>query len=125
MNSCIGISLAYALAAFCPTTEAANALLPTYVTVNIFLTGYLIVWSDIPLAWRWYPYINPMLYAWVGNMKAEFQDSTDRHADASSILKFYDLDRFPGTWPCLFVLIIFCVFYILLALVGLRKHVAR
>ena len=38
LNSCVGIALAYAVAAFSPTTEAANALLPTYVTTNIFFT---------------------------------------------------------------------------------------
>ena len=75
LNSCVGIALAYAVAAFSPTTEAANALLPTYVTTNIFFTGYLILWDDIPKPWRWYPWVNPMLYGWVGLMQDEFDDS--------------------------------------------------
>ncbi|KAH8056966.1 ATPase [Aureococcus anophagefferens] len=84
LNSCVGIALAYAVAAFSPTTEAANALLPTYVTTNIFFTGYLILWDDIPKPWRWYPWVNPM-HGWVGLMQDEFDDSDDPYADVSDI----------------------------------------
>lgn len=123
-NSCIGIALSYALAAVCPTTEAANALLPTYVTVNIFMVGYLILWSDIPVAWRWYPWCNSMLYGWVAVMKDEFRDDgDDPHGGAPSIRKFYDLDRFPDPWSCLGVLALFFAFFIYLAWLGLRRHV--
>ena len=122
-NSCVGIALAYAVAAFSPTTEAANALLPTYVTTNIFFTGYLILWDDIPKPWRWYPWVNPMLYGWVGLMQDEFDDSDDPYADVSDIQRYYSLGRFPHVGVCLAVLVGFCGLFAALAWVGLKQHV--
>ncbi|KAH8071744.1 ATPase [Aureococcus anophagefferens] len=123
LNSCVGIALAYAVAAFSPTTEAANALLPTYVTTNIFFTGYLILWDDIPKPWRWYPWVNPMLYGWVGLMQDEFDDSDDPYADVSDIQRYYSLGRFPHVGVCLAVLVGFCGLFAALAWVGLKQHV--
>ena len=102
--------------------QAANALLPTYVTTNIFFTGYLILWSDIPKPWRWYVWIDPMLYSWVGLMQDEFRGSTDPHGDAPDIRAFYSLDRFPGVWPCLAVMVAFVALFIALSWVGLKQH---
>jgi len=122
-NSCVGIALAYALAGICSTTEAANALLPTYVTVNIFFVGFLILRSDIPLAWRWYCPFNYMMYGWIAVMKDEFRDADDPHGGAATIRRFYDLDRFPEPAACLAVLAAFFAVFIALAWASLRRHV--
>jgi hypothetical protein len=50
----IGIVLAYAVAAAVPTMEAANALLPTYVTLCMYFGGLFLTFDKIPPGWRWY-----------------------------------------------------------------------
>jgi len=47
-----GIVLAYAIGSIAPNMEAANALLPTYITVNLFFMGNFIVTSSMPDGWR-------------------------------------------------------------------------
>ena len=44
----IGIVLAYAVASAVPTMEAANALLPTYVTTCMYFGGLFLLFDKIP-----------------------------------------------------------------------------
>jgi ATP-binding cassette subfamily G (WHITE) protein 2 len=49
LTTMMGIILAYAIAAIVPTMEAANAVLPTYVTICMFFGGLIIVFDKIPV----------------------------------------------------------------------------
>lgn len=49
---CVGIALAYTIAALSPTMDVANAALPTYVGSLAFVSGFLIRFDDMPAAWR-------------------------------------------------------------------------
>jgi ATP-binding cassette subfamily G (WHITE) protein 2 len=49
LTTMTGIILAYAIAAIVPTMEAANAVLPTYVTICMFFGGLIIVFDKIPV----------------------------------------------------------------------------
>ena len=48
-----GICLAYGVAAVVPTMEAANAVLPTYVTMCMYFGGLFLLFDKIPDGWRW------------------------------------------------------------------------
>ena len=54
LTSMTGIVLAYAVAAIVPTWEAANAVLPTYVTICMYFGGLFIVFDKIPPGWAWF-----------------------------------------------------------------------
>lgn len=44
-------------------TAAARQILPVYVGILWFFSGFLIRLADIPPWWRWFGYINPLRYA--------------------------------------------------------------
>ena len=46
-----GICLAYLIASIVPTMQAANALLPTYVTTCMYFGGLFILFDKIPNGW--------------------------------------------------------------------------
>lgn len=52
MTTMIGIVLAYAVASAVPTMEAANALLPTYVTTCMYFGGLFLLFDKIPTGKR-------------------------------------------------------------------------
>lgn len=110
----MGVVIAYWIAASSPNVEAANAILPTFVTVDIFFAGYIIVYSDIPLGWRWYPWTNPMFYGFLGAMKSNFDDS-EPYAGSNSVLDYYDVHRGPSIWQNLVILLAFLLFFTFLA----------
>ena len=49
----IGIVLAYFVAAVSPNMDVANAVLPVYVTINLFFGGFLFDFNTIPRYWKW------------------------------------------------------------------------
>ena len=53
LTTMTGICLAYAIAAISPNMEAANALLPTYVTTCMYFGGLFILFDNIPNGWRY------------------------------------------------------------------------
>lgn len=57
-------TLAYFIAASTSTLEAANALFPTLITVDLFFAGFLIHQNSIPGFIRWISYLDFMRYAW-------------------------------------------------------------
>merc|ERR1711924_388889 len=61
LTAMIGIVLAYAVAAAVPTMEAANALLPTYVTFCMYFGGLFLIFDKIPQGWQWYSYTDSAL----------------------------------------------------------------
>lgn len=44
--------------------EAANALFPTLVSVNLFFAGFLITFDEMPRWLSWIQYLCFMRYAW-------------------------------------------------------------
>lgn len=52
--------LGYLVAAFSPTMEVANAVLPGYVVSLLFFVGLLIRAPDMPAYWKWFMYLNPL-----------------------------------------------------------------
>jgi len=53
LTTMCGICLAYAVAAIAPNMEAANALLPTYVTICMYFGGLFLLFDKIPDGWVW------------------------------------------------------------------------
>eukprot|EP00438_Fugacium_kawagutii_P019626 Skav232799 [mRNA] locus=scaffold614:318390:319139:+ [translate_table: standard] len=84
LTTMVGIVLAYAVAAVAPNMEAANALLPTYVTTCLYfgllamqfqsVSGLFIVFEKIPDGWYWYSWTSFLRYAWGMLMLNQFQD---------------------------------------------------
>ena len=76
----IGIILAYAFAAIAPTVDAANALLPTYVTLNLYFSGLFVMFENIPPGWEWFSWTCFLRYSWAGLMLNHFEDSDQGRA---------------------------------------------
>lgn len=76
LTSMIGIVLAYAVAAAVPSMEAANALLPTYVTFCMYFGGLFLIFDKIPRGWKWYSYTDFLRYAWTALMVNQFGGSS-------------------------------------------------
>ena len=47
------------------------------MTANLFFTGLLLRWDDIPKYWRWLAYINFMRYSWGALMLNQFEGNRD------------------------------------------------
>merc|ERR1719502_1840240 len=77
ITSMIGIVLAYAVAAVAPNMEAANAMLPTYVTTCMYFGGLFIVFDKIPTGWYWYSWTSFLRYAWGAMMINQFKDEAN------------------------------------------------
>jgi ATP-binding cassette subfamily G (WHITE) protein 2 len=109
-----GICLAYAIAAVAPNMEAANALLPTYVTTCMYFGGLFIIYSKIPAGWYWYSFTSFLRYAWGALLLNQYQDSAvgqakffyDSNGNAKTVLEFYACDTgiMKDMWGCIGVL---------------------
>ena len=100
LTAMVGIVLAYAVAAVSPTMEAANALLPTYVTTCLYFGGLFITFNKIPVGWYWYSWTSFMRYSWAVLMLNQFKDSDLGKAQVAfedgrpvTILEFYGMDE--------------------------------
>lgn len=101
LTTMVGIVLAYAVAAFAPNMEAANALLPTYVTTCMYFGGLFLVFDKIPTGWQWYSWTSFLRYAWGALMINQFQDQPtgmlkvffDDHGNPIDVMEFYGLDE--------------------------------
>jgi len=100
LTSMVGIVLAYAVAAVAPNMEAANALLPTYVTTCMYFGGLFIVFDKIPVGWNWYSYTSFLRYSWGALMLNQFQDQITGDANlfwdentgsTQTVLDFYGM----------------------------------
>merc|ERR1712070_1037419 len=104
LTSMIGIVLAYAVAAIAPNMEAANAMLPTYVTICMYFGGLFILFDKIPTGWKWFSYTSFLRYAWGAMMSNQFDGQPSGEArvfvgDAGTpmnILEFYGLSDDDG-----------------------------
>jgi len=133
-----GIVLAYAVAAVAPNMDAANALLPTYVTTCMYFGGLFLLFDKIPVGWEWYSYTSFLRYAWGALMINQFKDQHtgslplfyDEATNANvDILHFYGLDDgiMGSLWGCLAILAGLVLVFAALGAVGLTfvSHVKR
>jgi len=104
LTSMIGIVLAYLVAAVAPNMEAANALLPTYVTVCMYFGGLFIVFDKIPIGWKWFSYTSFLRYTWGAMMLNQFDGQPggqmrvflDGNGNNMNILEFYGMGTNDG-----------------------------
>jgi len=137
LTAMVGIVLAYCVASVAPTMEAANALLPTYVTVCMYFGGLFIVFDKIPVGWQWFSYTSFLRYAWGALMQNQFAGYANGEArvfgegGSMTILEFYgmsDDDSIMGSIPaCLGILCGLLVTFGALGALGLTfiSHVKR
>jgi len=95
LTTMIGIVLAYAVAAAVPTMDAANALLPTYVTICMYFGGFFLLYQNLPIGWKWFSYTAFLRYSWCPLMINQFDNDKFNDIttfDGNNILQFYDLD---------------------------------
>lgn len=114
LTAMCGICLAYAVAAVAPTMEAANALLPTYVTTCLYFGGLFITYNKIPPGWYWYSFTSFLRYSWGALMNNQFQGQAtgratffaDSDGMPKNVLQFYAMDTgiMCDMWACVGVL---------------------
>ncbi|KAJ8611883.1 hypothetical protein CTAYLR_005810 [Chrysophaeum taylorii] len=119
LTGCIGVAIAYTIAAFSPNLETANSVLPTYITINILFCGYVIIYPEIPLGWRWYAHIDWFYYGWTAGMKNNFRQDHP-FSDSDSVLDFYYVNRAPSIFVSMLALIAFTAFFSMTALIFLN-----
>merc|ERR1719420_347908 len=101
MTTMLGIVLAYAVAAVAPNMEAANALLPTYVTICMYFGGFFLLFEKIPVGWQWFSWTSFLRYSWAALMLNHYEgselDSTPMFVDKNGVpqtgLEFYGMDE--------------------------------
>eukprot|EP00339_Tiarina_fusa_P022297 CAMPEP_0117025940 /NCGR_PEP_ID=MMETSP0472-20121206/19112_1 /TAXON_ID=693140 ORGANISM="Tiarina fusus, Strain LIS" /NCGR_SAMPLE_ID=MMETSP0472 /ASSEMBLY_ACC=CAM_ASM_000603 /LENGTH=674 /DNA_ID=CAMNT_0004732795 /DNA_START=65 /DNA_END=2089 /DNA_ORIENTATION=- len=93
LTTLIGVILAYAVAAAVPSLEAANAILPTYVTICLYFGGLFIVFDKIPTGWVWFSWTSFMRYSWGAMMLNNYNPD----APTSHVNVFFDADGNPQT----------------------------
>lgn len=101
LTTMTGICLAYAIAALVPSMDAANALLPTYVTTCMYFGGLFLLFEKIPTGWYWFSWTSFLRYSWgaqmlnqytdteVGRYPAFFDESTGA---PTNVLDFYGME---------------------------------
>ena len=90
-----GTILAYSIAAAVPSLEAANALLPTYVTTCMDFGGLFIIFDKIPEGWQWYSYTTFLRYGWTALMVNQFDNHDASEGETfggDTIIGFYAMD---------------------------------
>lgn len=134
LTTMTGICLAYAVAAAVPTMEAANALLPTYVTTCMYFGGLFLLFDKIPLGWRWFSWTSFLRYSWgammvnqyaeseVGKVKCYWDEDTN---EGMNVLEFYGMHgTIMGSAPaCVGMLALLTLIFAMLgaaALTGIR-----
>jgi len=138
LTAMCGITLAYAVASIAPNMEAANALLPTYVTTCMYFGGLFLLFDKIPVGWNWYSYTSFLRYAWGAMMSNQFKGQHTGslrlfyNEDAGSnvdVLRFYGLDDgfMSSQWGCLGILGGLVLVFACLGALGLTfvSHVKR
>ena len=125
-----GIILAYAVAAVAPSMEAANAILPTLVTIWMYFGGLFIVFDKIPVGWYWFSWTSFLRYAWGALMLNQFQDQVNGElpvffgdgGEPLNVLEFYGM-RPPimgSVGACLGLLVALLGVFAVLGILGLK-----
>jgi ABC-type multidrug transport system ATPase subunit len=102
LTTMCGICLAYTVAAVAPTMDAANALLPTYVTFCMYFGGLFLLFDKIPSGWKWCSWTSFLRYSWGAMMNNQFGDPDgpggvpafydEQSGAASTVLQFYAIE---------------------------------
>mmetsp|Transcript_17771 Transcript_17771/g.19818 ORF Transcript_17771/g.19818 Transcript_17771/m.19818 type:complete len:511 (+) Transcript_17771:1-1533(+) len=103
LTTLIGVILAYAVASIVPSLEAANALLPTYVTTCLFFGGLFIVFDKIPSGWVWFSWTSFIRYSWSAMMLNNYPPDAavsripvfTNGEESLTVLEFYGMDEGP------------------------------
>jgi len=95
LTTMIGIVLAYCISSLVPDLGAANALLPTYVTICMYFGGLFILFDKIGDWCAWYGYSTFLRYGFSALMINQFGGQTNGESlvyDGQNVLQFYGLD---------------------------------
>jgi len=132
LTSMIGIVVAYVVASLVSDLGAANALLPTYVTICMCFGGLFILLDTLPVYVAWFGYTTFLRYGFNALMLNQFSGETngDRAVyDGETVLDFYGMQSdFTGEiWICLAMLCIILVFWgsVGLTLINKVNHSSR
>jgi len=132
LTAMVGIVLAYFVAAAVPTLEAANAALPTYVTICMFFGGLVIVYERIPPGWAWFSWLCFLRYPWTALMLNQFDNNKfneEKLFAGETVLDFYGMTTgfTADLWMNVFVLVMFLIFFALCGLLALMyiRHDSR
>lgn len=129
LTTMMGIILAYAVAALVPTMEAANALLPTLVTMWMYFGGLFIVFDKIPRGWYWFSWTSFLRYAWGAMMINQFggtdtgsaQIFVDSDGTPIDVLEFFGMEGsiMGSVGSCIGLLCVLIGFFSLVAILAL------
>mmetsp|Transcript_39168 Transcript_39168/g.76453 ORF Transcript_39168/g.76453 Transcript_39168/m.76453 type:complete len:636 (+) Transcript_39168:128-2035(+) len=137
LTTMLGIILAYAVAALAPTMEAANAILPTMVTIWMYFGGLFLVFDKIPLGWRWFSWTSFLRYSWASMMLNQYQENPNGKVSLfygedglpMNVLEFYSLDGpiMGSISACLGLLGVLIAFFSIVGVVALTvvRHEKR
>jgi len=137
LTTMLGIILAYAVAALAPTMEAANAILPTMVTIWMYFGGLFLVFDKIPLGWRWFSWTSFLRYSWASMMLNQYQENPNGKVSLfygedglpMNVLEFYSLDGpiMGSIGACLGLLGVLIAFFSIVGVVALTvvRHEKR
>lgn len=138
LSAMTGIVLAYLVAALAPNMDAANAMLPTYVTTCMYFGGLFILFDEIPVGWKWYSYTSFLRYAWgclmLNNYKDDALGAVEIFVDfrtgaRQNILEFYGMDEgiMNSVAACYLMLAGLLLFFATLGVLALQfiNHVKR
>jgi len=116
---CVGVVLAYFVAAMSPNMDVANAALLVYVSTLMYFGGFLITLSAMPPWWKWYSYINPVRYSWTALMINHFEGQNAVFLDGKTVLEYYSLDG-QSKWANFGYVCCFFVFFLTLSWAALN-----
>merc|ERR1719265_480675 len=137
MTTMLGIVLAYAVAAVAPNMEAANALLPTYVTICMYFGGFFLLFEKIPTGWQWFSYTSFLRYSWGALMLNNYEGTdlgtiplfVDKDGVPQTVLQFYGMDDgiMSSLSGCLGILTAMIFIFASLGALGIAKvsHIKR
>lgn len=108
---CIGIVLAYFIASIAPGMDAANAMLPAYVTTLLYFGGLLITFDSMPDWLRWYSNIVFIKFGWGALMVNQFEASNPPYLGDTTMLDFYGFEGVDKWQYIGYLCIFFAVFF--------------
>ena len=91
---CIGIVLAYFVATLAPNVDAANAIVPAYVSFCLFFGGLIMDFRKMPPWWHWFSYIDFVRYGWGALMVNEYESWDPPYISGQSVLVNFGLKDF-------------------------------
>jgi len=122
LTTMTGILLAYAIAALSPNMDAANALLPSYVTTCMYFGGLFLLFDKIPDGWAWFSWTSFLRYSWGAVMNNNFGQGTvagssrvfiTGNGTAMTVNEFYGMEGsiMGSAWACLGLLAVLTLFF--------------